>query len=139
MAQVKGKALAAVEGYVLLTLAFTQEDDRWVGVCAELSTSTFAHTLEECQQELKALVTEHLNLLEEVGAREAFFEKWDIEFVRKLPQKMPDSFSAWILKTMKNQAPVTVDEEGPSRSGPLFEPWLTKMPLARKTPVSVGR
>ncbi len=67
------------EKYVILTLGYTREDDNWVGICHELSTSTFADTLEQCQRELAALVVEHLDVLEETGQRERFFQEWGIE------------------------------------------------------------
>ena len=60
-------------GYVTLTLKFEQEQDVWVGLCLELGTSTFADTLEECHSALDALVSDHLNALEELGEREKFF------------------------------------------------------------------
>ena len=68
-----------LSGYVTLTLSFEQEGSEWVGTCLELGTSTFADTLEECQVELEELVTDHLDVLEEVCERERFFEEWGIE------------------------------------------------------------
>ena len=44
-----------LSGYVTLTLSFEQEGREWVGVCLELGTSTFADTLEKCQEELQEL------------------------------------------------------------------------------------
>lgn len=67
-------------GYVVLTLSFEREGNKWVGTCLELGTSTFHRTLKQCEEELRELVTEHLNALEEAGERERFFEKWDIAF-----------------------------------------------------------
>ena len=67
-----------LSGYITLTLSFEQEGSEWVGVCLELGTSTFADTLEKCQEELQELVTDHLNVLEEIGERERFFEEWGI-------------------------------------------------------------
>ena len=66
-------------GYVFLTLIFEREGNKWVGTCEELSTSTYARTLKQCQSELKELVTEHLNLLEEAGERDKFFARWEIQ------------------------------------------------------------
>ena len=65
-------------GYVTLTFSFEKERGDWVGVCLELGTSTFAETFEECQSELEDLVSDHLDVLEEIGERERFFEEWDI-------------------------------------------------------------
>ena len=64
--------------YVDLTLKYVFEEEQWVGVCLELSTSTFADTLQEVQNNLTQLVVEHLNLLEDAGERERFFEEHDI-------------------------------------------------------------
>ena len=68
-----------LSGYVALTLSFQREGDQWVGECLETSASTFAGSLEDCQAELRELVVEHLEVLEEVGERERFFEEWGIE------------------------------------------------------------
>lgn len=65
-------------GYVELTLKFEREGDKWVGTCLELGTSTFSNTLNKAQQDLRNLIAEHLNLLEEAGERQRFFEEWDI-------------------------------------------------------------
>ena len=67
-------------GYVDLTLKYEFEEEQWVGVCLELSTSTFAETLEEVQNNLTQLVVEHLNLLEDAGERERFFEEHNISY-----------------------------------------------------------
>ena len=69
----------AVGGYVILTLKYEREGNKWVGTCHELGTSTFARTLKRCQQELTELVSEHLDVLEQVGQRERFFRDWEIE------------------------------------------------------------
>jgi hypothetical protein len=67
-------------GYVILTLRFEREGNKWVGTCLELGTSTFHRTLKRCEEELRELVVEHLNALEEAGERERFFQKWGIAF-----------------------------------------------------------
>ena len=74
---VQGEMIVASK-YVTLTLSFEQEGDVWVGDCLELGTSTYADTLEACEGELRELVVEHLNVLEEIGERPAFFEEWGI-------------------------------------------------------------
>ena len=66
-------------GYVHLTLRFHVEGTEWVGVCVELGTSTFAQTLAECRNELEELVTDHLEVLGDIGEREQFFAEWGIE------------------------------------------------------------
>ncbi len=35
----------ASEGYVILTLKYEREGNKWIGTCHELSTRTFARTL----------------------------------------------------------------------------------------------
>lgn len=77
--------------YVTLTLSFEQEGSEWVGVCLELGTSTFADTLEKCQKELQELVADHLDVLEETGERERFFEEWGIEV--QTSDKVPSEFT----------------------------------------------
>lgn len=67
------------EGRVTLTLRFTKEEDKWVGVCIELGTSTYGSNFEQVASDLETLVTEHLNLLEEAGERENFFAENGIE------------------------------------------------------------
>ena len=67
-------------GYVDLTLKYEFEEGQWVGVCLELSTSTFADTLEEVQESLAQLVSEHLTLLEDAGETERFFEEHNIPY-----------------------------------------------------------
>lgn len=69
-------------GYVFLTLRFEREGSKWVGTCLELGTSTFHRALKRCEEELRDLVIEHLNVLEEAGERERFFQKWGIVFRR---------------------------------------------------------
>ena len=68
-----------LQGYVTLTLSFEQEGSEWVGTFLEMGTRTFADTLERCQAELEVLVTDHLDVLEEVGERDRFFEEWGID------------------------------------------------------------
>ena len=71
--------MAGAVGHVVLTLAFEREGNKWVGTCIELGTSTFSRTLRQTQDDLRKLVVEHLNLLEQHGERESFFKQWGIE------------------------------------------------------------
>ena len=81
-------APSASSGYVVLTLVFEREGRKWVGTCEEMGTSTYARTLAQCRRELEALVADHLNLLEEEGERENFFEKWGIAvYPIRLPRR----------------------------------------------------
>lgn len=68
------------KGYVVLTMKYEREGNKWVGTCVELGTSTYENTLKQVIESLDALVLEHLNVLEELGARERFFTKWGIQF-----------------------------------------------------------
>ncbi len=70
--------IATVDGYVELTFRFEREGSKWVGTCLELSTSTYAKTLDRVRKVLPLLVVEHLNLLEEAEERIRFFEEHDI-------------------------------------------------------------
>ena len=74
-----------VVGYVELTSKFNQEGNKWVGVCLELGTSTYAKTLERVRSDLHKLIVEHVNLLEEAGERERFFNEHNIVFHRAKP------------------------------------------------------
>ena len=65
-------------GYVTLTLKFQVEGDVWVGECLDLSTSTYADTLEECQEALDELVETHMDVMDEVGERDRFFDRWGV-------------------------------------------------------------
>jgi len=69
-----------VVGYVVLTLAFHQEEHRWLGRCLELSTSTYGRSLKQVHAELVELVELHLSALEDAGERERFFREHGIEF-----------------------------------------------------------
>ena len=74
-----------IKGYVLLTMKFDREGSKWIGTCMELGTSTYTRTLKKTIEELDALVLEHLNVLEEIGERERFFQKWNIKFHKTEP------------------------------------------------------
>ena len=64
--------------YVELTLRFNREEGKWVGVCVELGTSTYGKKLEQVEADLRTLVREHLELLEEAGERVRFFSEHGI-------------------------------------------------------------
>ena len=70
----------SVKGFVILTLAFRQENKQWVGECLELGTSTFARTFKQVHRELIELVELDLNTLEQIGDRERFFKEHGIKF-----------------------------------------------------------
>lgn len=70
----------SAKGYVELTLKFEREGSLWVGTCLELSTSTYSPSLDQVQSDLRELIVEHLNLLEDAGERERFFGEHGIHF-----------------------------------------------------------
>ena len=74
----EGGRMTALVSYVELTLRFNRDDGRWVGVCVELGTSTFGKKLEQVEADLRTLVGEHINLLEEAGERARFFSEHEI-------------------------------------------------------------
>ena len=104
-------------GYVELTLRFEREGNKWVGTCLELGTSTYARTLERVSESIKALVIEHLDLLEESGERERFFTEHNITLHRAKPQP--------------HEVPVPNVEASSLHGGigPLFQPSIFPMPM----------
>ena len=72
-------------GYVLLTIEFKHEPEGWSALCRELGTTACAATLEEAREAIIELVELHVNTLEEVGERDAFFRRHKIEFHRQRP------------------------------------------------------
>ena len=91
--------MEATVGYATLTFSFEKEGEVWVGVCLELGTSTFADTFERCQSELEELVTDHLEVLEDIGERERFFEEWGIRIhADEVPQEhtIRGSGDSWV-------------------------------------------
>lgn len=72
-----GKPVASVN----LHFEFERYKNKWVGTCVELSTSTYARSRRKTQEALYELVLEHLNLLEESGERNRFFDEWNIQLI----------------------------------------------------------
>ena len=70
--------MASVVGYVNLTFKFSREKGQWVGICEELGTGTFGKNIERVTADLRTLVSDHLNLLEESGERVRFFHEHGI-------------------------------------------------------------
>lgn len=50
-----------------LTFDITKEEEKWVGVCLELGTSTFADSLEGVKEELMEAISLQLNETEKLG------------------------------------------------------------------------
>ena len=110
-------------GYVHLTLRFHLEGTEWVGVCVELGTSTFARTLAKCRNELEELVTDHLEVLEDIGERERFFEEWGVE---THPSPVPPG-------EFTIRCPDDLQE-----SRPLFQPFVCQVSLRKQQPAGVA-
>ena len=64
-----------------LHFEFERYRNKWVGTCVELSTSTYARSRRKTNEALSELVLEHLNLLEDSGERNGFFDKWGIQLI----------------------------------------------------------
>ena len=117
-------------GYVMLTLVFGKEGNKWVGTCEELGTSTYARTLKQCQHDLNELVIEHLNLLEQEGEREKFFERWGIKIQ---PTKTPKDFTFHVSSesTFGAHRDLLQETLSPSRP-PFFRPSLFQVPSRQR-------
>jgi len=76
-----------VAGYIIVAFRFYKEGKRWVALCEELGTSTFASTLIEAKERLIEAVLCHLNTLEDVGERKRFFAENDIKFYLHKPKE----------------------------------------------------
>lgn len=120
-----------VVGYVVLTLSFEREGNKWVGTCLELGTSTFHRTLKRCEEELRELVIEHLNALEEAGERERFFKRWGIEFrpTKTAPHEVTIKGSGQYWNRLFRGAAAAY--------GPFFQPGLFPVRTPQRQPAGV--
>lgn len=75
-------------GYVVLTLKFRKEGDKWTARCVELGTATFGLTLEEAEERIREAVILHLNTLEDVGERERFLKEHNIAYHAHRPRSV---------------------------------------------------
>ncbi len=73
---------------IVLTFEFSQELDRWVGLCLELGTSTFADTLDQIRLELQEAVELQLNEVERLGYIQDYLAE---NHVRVVPVDAVDS------------------------------------------------
>ena len=78
--------------YVVFTLKFKKEGRKWVALCEELGTSTFASTLQGADKRIREAVTCHLNTLEDVGERTRFFSENNIKMVYVKPKEVSAKF-----------------------------------------------
>ena len=60
---------------IVLTFEYSEEAGKWVGVCLELGTSTFAETLEQVRGELREAVELQLNEMERLSDIRDFLEE----------------------------------------------------------------
>lgn len=77
--------------YILLTVTFTEEEDKtWLAKCEELGTSTYGDNFEEVKNEIDELICLHLNSLEKLGERERFFKENNIKLytTEYIPEKI---------------------------------------------------
>jgi len=78
--------VSKVKGYIEVTVKFSEENGQWVALCLELGTSAFGDTFEEAKEAIHDLMLLHLDSLESVDARKAFFKKHNIKLHRKEPK-----------------------------------------------------
>ncbi len=78
----RAKKVMKTVGYVQLTVKIAREDDCWVATCEELGVSTCDDSLDAILEEIRALISQHLNALERNGVRPAFFKKHGIQIHR---------------------------------------------------------
>jgi len=76
--------------FVVLTVRFKQEGGQWTALCVELGTAACADSLDECRDAITELIGLHLNTLEDVGEREAFFKKHGIKTHKGTLRRKPD-------------------------------------------------
>ncbi len=78
-------------GYIQLTVRVSREDDGYVAVCEELGVSTCDDSLDNLLDELRALITQHLNALTRNGIVAEFFRKHGIRLYHGIPSATPRS------------------------------------------------
>jgi hypothetical protein len=109
-----------------------REGNKWVGICLELGTSTYSRTLKQCQLELEELVVDHLNVLEEIGERERFFEEWDITV--HPTQTVPSQFTV----RGSGEHWERLFQETIGRSGPFLRPKVFPVPFSGRTDLELA-
>ncbi len=81
--------METAKGYILLTVRFEREDNRWTAECLELGTASFGDTHEEAEETITEAIQLHLDGLEEHGERERFFRENNIAVYPVPPTKEP--------------------------------------------------
>ncbi|MBI1319602.1 MAG: hypothetical protein GC168_11745 [Candidatus Hydrogenedens sp.] len=61
--------------YIQLTLLIDKEEGGYAARCKELGTTSCGDSVEEAADNLRDAIVLHLNTLEELGEREAFFRE----------------------------------------------------------------
>jgi predicted RNase H-like HicB family nuclease len=74
------------EKFIVLTVSFRQEGNKWLARCIELGTSMFGNTFEDAQEALKGAIDLHLNTLEDVHECERFFNENNIKVYNPVSQ-----------------------------------------------------
>lgn len=84
---------------VTLTFRFKQEGPYWVGVCSELGTSAYGHTLSEAERELGEAIELQLNEIERLGFLEEYLRHHNVfEKSGSLSEGL-----AWALRSNRNR------------------------------------
>ena len=78
--------MAKPEGYIVVTVKLTKEAGQWAAECLELGTAACADNLPEAVEAIGELIELHVNTLEAVGERRAFFKEHGITFHRLKPR-----------------------------------------------------
>ncbi len=75
-----------MKGYIILTVKFEKEGNRWTAECLELGTATFGRSINEAKEKISEAILVHLNILEDVGERERFFKEHNIRILKSKPK-----------------------------------------------------
>ena len=75
-----------MSGYVILTGAFHEEGDQWVGECLELGTAIQADSIGEAQDILGEAIVLHIQSLSDVGELGRVLIRKNITFFSKKPR-----------------------------------------------------
>ncbi len=76
---------------IVLTFEYSEESDKWVGVCLELGTPAFADTLEQVREELREAVELQLNEMERLTHVQDFLAENHVRIVQIDPGTSPET------------------------------------------------
>lgn len=76
--------------YIILTVLFQKEGERWTAECRELGTATYGDTVEEAKEAIHEAITLHLNTLEDLGECERFLQENGVEIHPIVDHKKPE-------------------------------------------------